>query len=289
MVSVAGPDTPPVSSAPRERALHRLAFVEIAGANTLLTGATGGLGQAIARAMSQRGAKLVLTGRRADVLEPLATETGGRTHAVDLSRAEEVERLLAEAGDVDILVANAALPGSGWLDSLTLEEIDRALDVNLRAPIAMTHALAPQMTKRGRGHLVFISSLSGKTATAGSSIYNATKFGLRGFALAMRAELAPKGIGVSIVLPGFIRDAGMFAESDTKLPFGVGTRSPDDVAKGVVSAIEKNRGEVDVAPLSLRLGAVFGGLAPETAGALSRRMGGEDIAKQMAEGQKSKR
>jgi short-subunit dehydrogenase len=263
--------------------------VEIAGANTLLTGATGGLGQAIAQAMAQRGAKLVLTGRRADVLEPLAAETGGRTLAVDLSRAEEVERLLAEAGDVDILIANAALPGSGWLDSLTMEQIDRALDVNLRAPIAMTHALSPQMAERGRGHLVFISSLSGKTATAGSSIYNATKFGLRGFALAMRSELAPRGIGVSIVFPGFIRDAGMFAESDTKLPFGVGTRTPEDVANGVVSAIEKNRGEVDVAPLSLRLGAVFGGLAPETAGALSRRMGGEDIAKQMAEGQKSKR
>lgn len=263
--------------------------MQIAGSSALVTGATGGIGQAIARALAARGAQLVLTGRRADVLAPLAEETSGRSMAVDLSRREEVQRLVAEAGDVDILVANAALPGSGWLDSFSLEEIDRALEVNLRAPIAIAHALAPAMAARGRGQLVFISSLAGKAATAGSSIYNATKFGLRGFALALRGELAAKQVGVSIVFPGFIRDAGMFAESGTKLPRGVGTRTPDDVARGVISAIERNRGEVDVAPLTLRLGAAFGGLAPETAAALGRRMGGDEIAGQLAEGQKVKR
>ena len=263
--------------------------MEIRGSNVLLTGATGGIGQAIARALAQKGAGLVLTGRRAEVLEPLAAETGGRALAVDLSRREEVDRLVGEAGDVDILVANAALPGSGWLDDVTMEDVDRALEVNLRAPIALAHALAPQLVARGRGQLVFISSLAGKTATAGSSIYNATKFGLRGFALALRGELAAKQVGVSVVFPGFIRDAGMFAESGTKLPRGVGTRTPEDVAQGVVEAIERDRAEVDVAPLSLRLGASFGGLAPETARVISKRLGGADIAAQLAEGQRSKR
>lgn len=263
--------------------------MEIKGAHTLVTGATGGIGQAIARAMSKRGAELVLTGRRADVLEPLAAATGARTIPVDLSRADEVGRLVQETGEVDILIANAALPGTGWLDDLEMDQIDRALNVNLRAPIALAHEFAPTMAKRGRGHVVLISSLAGKTATAGSSIYNATKFGLRGFGLALRSELSSKGVGVSIVFPGFVRDAGMFAESGTKLPRGVGTVTPEDVAEGVVSAIERNRGEVDVAPLSLRMGAAFGGLAPEAAGKLSRRLGGDEIAGQLAEGQRSKR
>jgi short-subunit dehydrogenase len=263
--------------------------MEISGSKVLLTGATGGLGQAIARALSAKGAQLVLTGRRADVLEPLASECSARTLTVDLSESAEVDRLLAEAGEVDILVANAALPASGTLDSFDVRQIDRALDVNLRAPIVMAHALAPEMVKRGRGHLLFMSSLSGKAATAGSSMYNATKFGLRGFAMAMRAELHGTGVGVSAVFPGFIREAGMFAEAQVALPRGVGTRSPEDVAKATVEAIERNRGEVDVAPLSLRLGSAFSGLAPELAATITRKTGGDRIAQQLADGQQAKR
>lgn len=263
--------------------------MEISGSTVLLTGATGGLGHAIARALSAKGGRLILTGRRMDVLEPLASELGSRSLAVDLSDASEVDRLLSEAGELDILVANAALPASGSLDSFTVEQIDRAIDVNLRAPIAMTHALAPEMVGRGRGHLLLMSSLSGKAATAGSSIYNATKFGLRGFAGAMRAELHGTGVGVSAVFPGFIREAGMFAEAGVELPRGVGTRSPQDVAKAVVHAIEQNRGEVDVAPISLRVGSTFAGLAPELSAAITRKSGGDKLAAVVADGQHSKR
>jgi short-subunit dehydrogenase len=263
--------------------------MEISGSTVLLTGATGGIGHAIARALAAKGAELILTGRRIDVLEPLASELGARSLAVDLSEPAEVDRLLSEAGELDILVANAALPGSGLLDSFTVEQIDRALDVNLRAPISMTHALAPGMVKRGRGHLLFMSSLSGKAATAGSSIYNATKFGLRGFAGAMRAELHGTGVGVSAVFPGFIREAGMFAEAGVKLPKGVGTRSPEDVAKATVQAIERNLGEVDVAPISLRFGSAFAGFAPELSAAITRKSGSEKIAADLADGQRSKR
>lgn len=263
--------------------------MEISGSTVLLTGATGGLGVAIARALSAKDAKLILTGRRTDVLEPLASELGAQALAVDLSEPAEVERLLGEAGEIDILVANAGLPGSGLLESFTAEEINRALEVNLHAPIAMTHALAPAMVGRGRGHLLFMSSLSGKTATAGSSIYNASKFGLRGFAMAMRAELHGTGVGVSAVFPGFIREAGMFADAEVQLPNGVGTRSPEDVAKAVVHAIERNRGEVDVAPVSLRIGSAFAGIAPEMSATFTRRMGGEKIAHALAAKQRTKR
>ena len=83
------------------------------------------------------------------------------------------------------------------------------------------------MKTRGEGHLVFVASLSGKAASPRASIYNASKFGLRGYAFALRADLAPDGIGVSIVSPGFIRDAGMFASSGAKPPPGLGTSTPD--------------------------------------------------------------
>ncbi|HEV7937753.1 MAG TPA: SDR family NAD(P)-dependent oxidoreductase [Solirubrobacteraceae bacterium] len=262
--------------------------MDISGSKVLLTGATGGLGQAIARALAGKGAQLILTGRRLDVLEPLAGELGARALAVDLSEAAEVDRLLSEAGELDILVANAALPGSGKLDSLSMEQIDRALEVNLRAPIAMAHALVPEMVARGRGHLLFMSSLSGKAATAGSSIYNATKFGLRGFAGAMRAELHGSGVGVSTVFPGFIREAGMFADAKVQLPKGVGTRSPEDVAKAVVGAIEHNRGEVDVAPIALRLGSAFAGIAPELSATFTRKSGSDKIALDLADGHRAK-
>jgi uncharacterized protein len=264
--------------------------MRISDSTVLLTGATGGLGHAIARALHARGGKLILTGRRTDVLEPLAAELdGSRALAVDLSLPAEVDRLLGEASQVDILIANAALPAAGRLESFTMEQIDRALDVNLRAPIALAHALAPAMVERGTGHLLFMSSLAGKSATPGTGVYNATKFGLRGFASALRADLRAQGVGVSAVFPGFIRDAGMFAEADVDLPPGVGTSSPEDVARAVLSAIERNRAEVDVAPLAVRAGATFAGIAPELASRFARRMGSENIARDMEEGQRTKR
>ncbi|MHB8242862.1 MAG: SDR family NAD(P)-dependent oxidoreductase [Solirubrobacteraceae bacterium] len=263
--------------------------MQISGSTVLLTGATGGIGHAIARSLHARGAKLVLTGRRTDVLEPLAAELDARALSVDLSLPQEVERLVNEAGEVDILIANAALPATGTLDTFTMEEIDRALAVNLRAPIALARELTPAMIGRGRGHLSFMSSLNGKVATPQTSIYNATKFGLRGFASALRADMRPHGVEVSCVFPGFIRDAGMFADSGTKLPPGVGTRTPEDVAKAVVRVIEHNRAELDVAPLPLRLSSAFAGLAPEMAAGVSRKLGANKIAGEMAAANNSKR
>ena len=128
--------------------------MQISGSTVLLTGATGGLGGAIARALHNRGAGLLLTGRRADVLEPLASELdGARTLAADLSDAAALERLVEEAGETDILIANAGIPAAGRLESFTLAEVERALNVNLRAPIALAHALLAGMLERRRGHL----------------------------------------------------------------------------------------------------------------------------------------
>ena len=252
----------------------------------LLTGATGGIGHAIAREFAARGSDLILTGRRADALGALADEVSGQAVVCDLADRRDVERLLAEAGEVDILVANAAHPASGLLTDLAQERIDHILEVNLRAPIALARGLAPGMIARGSGHMVFISSLAGKAASSVSSMYSATKFGLRGFALGIREDLRPHGVGVSVVLPGFISGAGMFPEDDVELPRMVGTRTPEQVAQGVLRAIERNRGEIEVAPLFLRVGSSLASVAPGLAATLSRRMGGEKIASAIAAGQR---
>jgi short-subunit dehydrogenase len=263
--------------------------VRLQDSTALVTGATGGIGQAIVRALHARGAKVIASGRKRDVLDALALELPGVEALVaDLADADQVASLLT-GREIDVLVANAALPASGRLDGFTPEEIDRALDVNLRAPMQLARALVPEMLERGAGHLVFISSLSGKFASAGSSVYNATKFGLRGFGFALNEELRGTGVGATTVFPGFIREAGMFADSRVKLPRGVGTRKPEDVARAVIEGIEKNRAEIDVAPFSLSSGARMFGLAPSLVAAVNRRLGSDPLATAIAEGQRDKR
>jgi short-subunit dehydrogenase len=263
--------------------------MNLGGRSALVTGASGGLGQTIARALVRRGASVVLTARRVEVLEPLAAELGGRALPCDLSDRASLEQLVRDAGPVDVLVANAGIPGSGPIDSFSLDEIDRAIDVNLRAPMVLARLMCEGMAERGGGQIVFVSSLSGKAGTAGSSVYAATKFGLRGFAQGLREDLRPRGVGVSTVFPGFIRDAGMFHDSGAKLPGYVGTKTPEDVAAAVVSAIERDRSEVDVAPLPLRLGTAFAGLAPEVAATVQRKLGADKTAAQIGDAQRDKR
>lgn len=255
----------------------------------LLTGASGGIGHAIAHALTAAGAHLVLTGRRTDVLAGLAAELRAELVACDLADRAALPELLARTGEVDVLVANAALPGSGPVLDFTQDEIDRCLEVNLRAPIALSRALAPGMVERGRGHVVFISSLSGLAATPGSAVYSATKFGLRGYAHGLRQDLHGTGVGVSVVLPGFIRDAGMFAEAGVQLPRGIRTSSPQQVAAAVMKSIVRDKAEVVVAPRELHASAVLGSVAPGVAASVQRRTGTTRIAEGMAEGQRDKR
>jgi short-subunit dehydrogenase len=265
--------------------------VELSGKRALVTGATGGLGQAIARVLHGQGATVILSGRRAEVLEELARELGERTEvaAADLASADEVRGLAERSGRVDVLVANAALPASGDLTEYTPEQVDRALDVNLRAPIQLTHTMLPAMLERRSGHLIYISSISGKVASASASLYNATKFGLRGFSLAMHQELHGTGVGCTAIFPGFIAEAGMWADSEVETPSGAGTRTPDDVAAAVLKALRKNPHEIDVDSVMLRSGGWFTGISPAMVSALQRLGGGAKTASALAEAQREKR
>jgi short-subunit dehydrogenase len=205
----------------------------------------------------------VLSGRRQAELAALASELGGSTRTVraDVASIEEVRRLADEAGGVRLLVANAGLPASGEVVDLDVEDIVRAVDVNVRATLVLTRLLLPAMVQAGEGHVVIVGSLAGLAATPRSSVYNASKFALRGFGHALREELRGTGVGVSLVSPTFVAEAGMWA--DTGIRAAHPEVSPQQVADACVEAVTKNRAEILVAPMLQRLVARMTGVLPE--------------------------
>ncbi|MFD5394125.1 SDR family NAD(P)-dependent oxidoreductase [Streptomyces sp. NPDC127097] len=263
--------------------------MRIAGSTVLLTGAVGGIGQAMARELAAKGAELILSGRRADALEALADELGARAVIADLADPAQVDHLAEAASDADILIANAAMPATGDLLDYTPEQIDRSLTVNLRAPIMLARALAPRMVAAGRGHIVLVGSISGKAATKYSSLYSAAKFGLRGFALSFRQDLHGTGVGVSLVQPGAVRDVGMFAATGATPPTGVRMVSPGQVVAGVVRAVERDLCEVNVAPVELRALSAIAGQFPGFAEKAQRGSGAERTINEVAAAQRGTR
>ncbi len=251
--------------------------MELSGRTALVTGATGGIGQALAQALHDAGARLILTGRNEEILNPFAEQLGATAVPADLNQPADIERVIDAAGGADVLVANAGLSAAGALDSFDFEEVQRMIAVNLTAPILLSRSLAPRMTERGGGHLLYVSSVSGLTGQPGSALYSATKFGLRGLAQGLRAELRRKNVGVSCVFPGFVRDAGMFHDAGAKAPWYLGSSSPEDVAAASVHAIRRNRAEVLVAPRHVKAMSRFAAAAPVTAATVARWLGGDKI------------
>ncbi|MEU4579059.1 SDR family NAD(P)-dependent oxidoreductase [Nonomuraea sp. ATR24] len=252
--------------------------MELSGTTALITGASGGLGQAIAHALARHGVRVILTGRDTAVLTALAGRLGGRAIAADLTDHDGLTALMRQAGPVDILVANAGVIAPAAITDHTTGDIDTYLALNLRAPIVMARTAAEHMIANGRGHIVLMSSLGGKISHARCALYNATKYGLRGFGHAARADLAPHGVGVSVICPGLIRNAGMLTRAPAPLPSwiaAIGTRTPQQVARAVCRAIRTNAAEADVAPLLIRLVAHLGGLSPAL-GAHLQRLGRAD-------------
>ncbi|MBV9660665.1 MAG: SDR family oxidoreductase [Acidimicrobiales bacterium] len=263
-------------------------MTSLPGARALVTGANGGLGRAISAALRQEGCSLVVTGRRAEQVEAVARDVSGRAVVADLAVRSDLYRLLEEAGEVDIVVVNAALPASGDVAEWDQADIDKAFEVNLGSAIAMTRALLPQFRARGSGHFVFVSSLSGKVASRGGALYSATKYGLRGFAAGLRCDLYGSGIGCSLVNPGFVRDAGMFVDAGGKTPLNLGTVTSKRCAAAVVKVIRQNRAELDVAPLYLRLATTLGALTPGLSAPVQARLD-PGLSDTLVRGQRTKR
>ena len=252
--------------------------------SVLVTGATGGIGRAIAHELAARGCVVTVTGRRNAELQRLVSELGpsARGLIADLADPDEVRELMERAAPVDVLIANAGVGIPQDLANLTDAEVEQAVRVNLVAPAALARAALPTMKMRGAGHIVFISSGAGLIATPGNgTVYTATKWGLRGLGLALQQELHGTGIGVSTIFPGPIRDAGMLADTGVALPRGFGTSSPQDVARAVARAIENDQPEATVASAGVRALIRVGVLAPVLIGRLARLAGAGRVRAEM--------
>ena len=218
----------------------------LAGRHALVTGASGGLGQAIARALHGQGAVVALSGTRREALDALAAELGPRTRVTpcNLSEPAAVERLIAEAeaamGQVDILVNNAGLTRDGLSMRMKDEDWQTVLEVNLTAAFRLCRGAMRGMMKRRWGRMVNITSIVGVTGNPGQANYAASKAGLIGMSKSLAQVVASRGITVNCLAPGFIAtpmtDALNPAQKEKlvgQVPAGrLGV--PGDVAAGVV-------------------------------------------------------
>lgn len=239
--------------------------VDIAGRRILVTGATGGIGVQIVASLAAGGADLVLVGRRPSTLEALAGRWGAETVVADLAEPSEVDRVADAADGCDALVLNAGVLNA---DPATV------MAVNLLAPLRLaTSFTTARRTTGASAAVVFTGSVAGVSPSPGMGAYNASKFGLRGFALSLAAELSGTAISVTHLVVGYVRDAGMLVDSGGRPPRGVRTRSADQVASAVVEALDAGPAERWVAPWELRLAALAAGSSPRLVGPMLRRVG----------------
>ena len=183
----------------------------LAGKTALVTGATGGIGGSIARALHAQGATVVLSGTREAVLAVLAKELGERAHfaAANLSQPESVDGLVAAAeaaagAPLDILVANAGITKDGLLMRMKDEDFQSVLAVNLESYFRLTRAAVKGMMKRRAGRIIGVTSVVGVTGNPGQTNYSASKAGMIGFSKSLAQEVGSRGITVNCIAPGFI-------------------------------------------------------------------------------------
>ncbi|MEX0346410.1 MAG: 3-oxoacyl-[acyl-carrier-protein] reductase [Rhizobiaceae bacterium] len=186
---------------------------DLNGRKALVTGASGGIGEAIARSLHARGAHVGLHGTRVEKLEALASEMGERValFPANLSSRDEVKSLAAKASDdlegVDILVNNAGITKDGLFVRMSDEDWDAVLEVNLTAAFLLTRELTHPMMRRRQGRIINITSVVGVTGNPGQANYCASKAGMIGFTKSLAQEIASRGITVNCIAPGFIRSA----------------------------------------------------------------------------------
>jgi 3-oxoacyl-[acyl-carrier protein] reductase len=186
---------------------------DLTGQKALVTGASGGIGGAIARALHAQGASVALTGTRAAALQALAAELGDRAQVLtaDLSQPDEPGRLIQEAeaalGQLDILVSNAGITRDGLAMRMRDEDWQVVLEVNLTAGFRLIRAALRGMLRRRHGRIICVTSLVGVAGNPGQANYAASKAGLIGMAKSVAAEVATRGITVNCVAPGFIATA----------------------------------------------------------------------------------
>ena len=265
--------------------------MRLRGAVALVTGGSSGIGAATARCLAAAGARLLIAGRDPWRLDAVARDTGGLAVEADLgtpdgpaelaeAALEMVGKLPAAPGEeaacdgIDILINNAGVGWCGPVPEMSADKITEILAVDLAAPIELTRRLLPEMTARGRGRIVFVSSIAGATPVRGEAVYSAAKAGLGSFAESLGHELEGSGVRVSVVVPGVI-DTPFFDHRGR--PYGRKIPGPlpaERAAEAIKTALERDLEEVYV-PGWMRLPARLHGAAPRLFGLLAHRFGDE--------------
>ncbi|HTA07523.1 MAG TPA: SDR family NAD(P)-dependent oxidoreductase [Streptosporangiaceae bacterium] len=238
----------------------------LTGLRAAITGGSSGIGAATAREFAARGVRVVIAGRSAAALDRVAAETNAAVVLGDLREPGCAQRIIDAAvgdlGGLDVLVSNAGIGWAGPFASMSDSDIDALLDVNLRAAAHLARAAIPHL-RGGRGRLVFVGSIAGLVGVPGETWYSATKAGLGCFADALRAELRPTGIGVSLVSPGVVDTAYFERRKEPYRRRYPRLISAETAAAAVVNAVEHGRDDVVVPPwlsLPARVKVSFPGL-----------------------------
>ena len=241
--------------------------MDLRGAVAVVTGASSGFGELTSRMLAKEGAAVVLAARRAERLEAMAAEIegrGGRALAVrcDVTEVADLQGLRDRVDEAfrrcDVLINNAGIPGGGRFEDLSLEQIEQVIRVNLLGVLVCTKVFLPMMLDRQRGHIVNVGSLAGRYAAPGASVYSASKHGVVAFSEALYYELAPRGILVTSVNPGFAATEGF---PQGRLPSALVMRA-DRVARVIVDVIKEGRAPEVSVPRGMSLWQAFRVLTP---------------------------
>jgi short-subunit dehydrogenase len=267
---------------------------ELRGHNALVTGASGGIGTHIARALAGEGMNVAVSGRREDALNAVAGELRGlgvRAESVpaDLSDLEQIDPLIQRTeealGSIDVLINNAGVELTAAFTQATREELTSMVTLNLTVPMLLTHRVVPGMLERERGHVVFISSMAGKLGPAYSEPYAATKAGLIGLNQSLRSEYLDAPVGFSVVCPGFVAGDGMYqrmADQGIRANRIVGETTTERVAERVLAAIRQDRAEVVVSGGPVRPVLALAEIAPQLVERLMSRVGANEWFRRVA-------
>lgn len=263
--------------------------------NAIITGASHGIGVHIARALSARGTNLLLVARSEAELARLAKELRGHGTtvafaAIDLSGPRAAEQVLAAASaelpSVNVLVNNAAVELQRRFHTLSMDEIERVIRVDLITPVALSRLLLPQMLDQGYGRIINISSLAGHVGFPFSEAYAASKDGLIAFSRVLRNDYRHAGVSASAIVLGAVKGAGVGQRTLDELDLKTNTSfmvTPEKVANAVLRAIDKDKAEIVVMPGPGRLMKALMDLFPALGPAMTRISGGGKVMKQVAD------